>query len=74
MPNNLKSERVRLGYTQKELAEVIGVHPISIKNWEKNIGSCKVDYLLALSNVFGVSPEYLCGITEDRRRHYETDK
>ena len=72
MPRNrIESERVYFGYTQKELAELIGVSAFSIGNWERDIGSCKVVNLLALANVFGTTPDYLIGLTDDRRRNYE---
>lgn len=73
MPRNrIESERVYFGYTQKELADLIGVSTFSISNWEKDIGSCKVTNLLALSNVFGTTPDYLIGLTDERRRKRES--
>lgn len=68
MANNIKLERVRYGWTQQEVAEMIGVSVYSIKNWERDLGSCKVLNLLALSNIFGVTPDYLLGITDRRER------
>lgn len=32
----LKGARLVRGYTQRELAKVIGVHPQTISDWEKN--------------------------------------
>lgn len=66
--NNIKAERARYGYTQRELAKMLGVSYVSVKNWEKDIGSCKVSNILSLSNIFGVSSDYLIGLTDDRRR------
>lgn len=73
MPRNrLESERVYFGYTQKELADMIGVSAFSISNWEKDIGSCKVANLLSIANIFGTTPDYLIGLTDERRRKRES--
>jgi len=34
-PNDLKQWRKRNGYTQSQLAEVLGVIPISVSRWER---------------------------------------
>jgi len=34
-PNELKQWRVKNGYTQSQLAEVLGVIPISVSRWER---------------------------------------
>lgn len=70
--NNIKVERARFGYSQTELAEMIGVSLQSIRNWEKDIGQCSGSNLLALCNVFGVSLDYLVGLTDRRERNIET--
>lgn len=66
--NNIKAERVRYGYSRDEVAQMLGVSKNTIKNWEDDIGTCKGSYLLSLSNVFGVSVDYLLGISDRRVR------
>lgn len=66
--NNIRAERARYGYTRDEVAKMLGVSKNTVKNWEDDIGTCKGIYLLSLSNVFGVSVDYLLGVTEKRLR------
>lgn len=66
--NNIKAERARYGYTREDVAKMVGVSKNSVKNWEDDIGTCKGAHLLILSNVFGVSVDYLLGITDERAR------
>lgn len=66
--NNIKAERARYGYSRVEVAQMLGVSENTIVNWEKDIGTCKGLYLLGLSNIFGVSVDYLLGLTEKRLR------
>ena len=51
---------------------MIGVSAFSISNWEKDIGSCKVANLLSIANIFGTTPDYLIGLTDERRRKRES--
>lgn len=66
MSNKIKLERVRFGLSQKELAEALGVSDKSVANWEQDIGSCSVRQLMAMSNIFKCSADYLTGRTEAR--------
>lgn len=68
MANNIKVERTRFEYSREDLAKMLGVSTASVKNWENDIGSCKVSTLISLSNIFGVSLEYLVGLSDDRNR------
>ena len=68
MPNIIKSERARLGVSQMELARRLGVNVVTLREWEKDIGSCKAVNLLSLSDIFGVSVDYLLEKTEERTR------
>lgn len=64
--NNLKSERVRIGMSQGELAAKIGVTKGAVISWEKNINSCKAVNLNALADIFGCTCDYLTGRVEER--------
>lgn len=66
--NNLKAERVRYGWTCEDVAKMLDVHENTVQNWERDIGNCKGATLLALSNIYGVSVDYLLGITDERKR------
>ena len=60
----LKELRQEKGVTQKELATAIGVSFAAISFWETGINEPKVSYILALSDYFDVSVDYLLGKTE----------
>lgn len=64
--NNIASERVRIGLDQKELASKIGASPSSIARWEQGKTEPPASFLIAMSNVFSCSIDYLLGISEER--------
>lgn len=66
MPNNIKSERVRAGLSQQELAERLEVSPITIRNWESGKSVLNVSKLLALSDIFQCTTDYILGRCEER--------
>lgn len=66
MRNNIASERVRLGWSQDELAEKLDVSRDTVKKWEKGETSIKSSMLIAMSDLFGCSIDYLMGRTEER--------
>lgn len=66
--NNIKAERARYGYTLDDVAQMLGVSKNTVRNWEDDIGTCKGAHLLGLANVFGVSVDYLLGISDKRVR------
>lgn len=66
--NNIKAERARYGYTLEDVAKKLGVSKNTVRNWEDDIGTCKGAHLLSLSNVFGVSVDYLLGVSDKRVR------
>jgi type I site-specific restriction endonuclease/ribosome-binding protein aMBF1 (putative translation factor) len=49
----LRKEREQRGWTQEELAEKIGVNPITVKRWESGSSLPNVFYRQRLSEVFG---------------------
>ena len=58
LQRNLKRYRVKNGYTQPEVAEVLNVCSATVKNWEKNPHKVSLDKLLKLSEL------YHCKITD----------
>ena len=65
---NLKAERVRLGLTQTQEAELIGVSKQSISNWENALSKPSVDQAIALSELLGVSVKELMEVTDAEER------
>ncbi|WP_281657517.1 helix-turn-helix domain-containing protein [Collinsella stercoris] len=66
MTYNIKSERVRIGMSQEEVAEELGVHVNSVRQWESNSVQPSSMSLISLSRLFGCSPDYLLGLTDER--------
>ena len=62
----MKAQREKLGLTQAQLGEKIGVSAQTISAYEKNISSDKgktptLDKVISIAHVLGVSLDYLCG-------------
>ncbi len=57
----LKLLRMRKGLTQTELAKKLNITRSSVNAWELGISVPSIQYLLELSNLFGVSVDYLLG-------------
>lgn len=57
--SNIRIERVKKGLTQAQLAEVIGVAPITITRWEENFNPMPAEKLKQLAEYFGCSTDYL---------------
>lgn len=63
---NMHMERVKNGYTIKQVGELIKVHPNAVSRWESGDAEPNASNLLALCNLYGCSPEYLLDMTDDR--------
>jgi len=61
----IKLERAKKGLNQKKLAALIGVSHTTISNWETNYASPKQNDLRKLASIFGVSTDYLLGLSEE---------
>jgi len=59
LPEKLYALRKKSGLSQEQLAEALNVSRQSISKWEGGSAMPESDKLLALSNYFGVSLDYL---------------
>ena len=57
----IKKLRIDKGYSMQELANQLGVTKSSINMWENSNSIPKDNILIALSNIFDVSIDYLLG-------------
>ena len=69
------NERLRilrhdLGLTQTDLSKQLGVGRTTISEYEKGKIVPKKDGLIKLANIFGVSVEYLLGLTDEQLPKY----
>lgn len=55
----LKGLRKEKGYSQEELAGLLGVSRQAVSKWESDRGIPEIDKLLQISNIFGVTLDYL---------------
>ena len=60
----LKQLRLKNKLTQGELADILGVKPTAISNYESERNEPSFDKLIALSKYFDVSCDYLLGVTD----------
>lgn len=73
------NERLRilrhdLGLTQTDLSKKLGVGRTTISEYEKGKIVPKKDGLIKLANIFGVSVEYLLGLTDEELPLYNNEK
>lgn len=59
MRDNLKEAREIFGYTQKQIAEAIGVPPRTYGSWERGERGYTAKELVKLADVYGCSVEFL---------------
>lgn len=69
MPNNIASERKRLGLSQTDLADILGTTRDVIKNFENGKTPIKSTMLEHMADHFGCSIDYLMGRCDDRISH-----
>ena len=67
MKNYIRSERVRLGMTARELADKVGVSESTITAWENEKRDPNLSYLVGLAKMFGCSVDYLLGLSDERK-------
>ena len=66
---HLKALRQSRNITQKQLAEAIGSSERGIQHYELNERKPKYEIIIALSDYFEVSTDYLLGRSDDPTRH-----
>lgn len=60
----LKQLRQKNKLTQGELAQILGIKPTAISNYESKRNEPSFDKLIALSKYFDVSCDYLLGVSD----------
>lgn len=65
MINNLKTARKSAGLTQAEVASRIGITQNGYSYWENNKSKIDHESLAKLATLFGVTTDYLLGITDE---------
>ena len=60
--DKIKQLRERAGYSQAQLAKKLDVTRSSVNAWEMGLSTPTTQYVVAISNLFHVSADYLLGI------------
>ena len=60
---NIRNLRIDNGYTQKQIAQQLGISQNTYSQYEVGILNYPVDALLILADFYGVSVDYLLGRT-----------
>lgn len=60
---NIRSLRIDRGYTQKQIAEYLGISQNTYSQYEVGILNYPVDAIVKLAIFYGVSTDYLLGLT-----------
>ena len=68
----MKKLRVESNRTQEQLAELLNISPQAVSRWENNAAMPDISLLPPLANLFGVTTDYLLGISESP--HKDTKK
>ncbi len=68
MLENIKAEREKAGLSISEVADVIGVHPNTVKGWEKGEFEPTSRNIVQLATMYGCSADYLLGLDNDERK------
>lgn len=66
MKNRLKDMRLKRGISQKILGIEIGGSQQNISKYENDIASIPIDVLIAMSEYFKVSTDYILGLSDER--------
>lgn len=70
----MKDLRTYFGNTQKELAEILGVSRSTYAGWENDLDAIILPKLNDFCNYYGVSLDYICGLTNTKKYDIINDK
>ena len=63
---NIRNLRIDNGYTQKQIAEQLGISQNTYSQYEVGVLNYPVDALMILADFYGVSVDYLLGRTNKK--------
>lgn len=56
-----KKYRLQNGYTQKQIAELLGIHQSNVSDWENDITRPEYEHLIALAKIYDETIDSLLG-------------
>lgn len=66
--DRFEAERTAAGLSVEKLADVMGVHPNTVRGWEHGDFEPNGRNLIQMSAFYGCTPDYLLGLTDDRNQ------
>jgi transcriptional regulator with XRE-family HTH domain len=63
--NRIREARIKNHLTQEELAEKLHTEKNQISRWENGKSIPRSEYLVSMSNILGVSVDYLLGLSDE---------
>ncbi len=66
MHPRIRAERVRLGWSQENLARILFSNQSSISEWERGERRVPDEMAREMARLFGCSVEYLLGLSNER--------
>jgi transcriptional regulator with XRE-family HTH domain len=66
LATQIKVELVERGMDQKTLAELVGIHPVTLTKYMKNQRSMPLPVLISVADALGLSPRVLMERAEAR--------
>lgn len=70
----LKRLRLDAGITQKQLSHDLSIGQATVSQWESGAAKPTADALIALSKYYGVSTDFILGVSQDREGDGKMDK
>ena len=64
---NFKKARIDSKYTQKQVAEKLGIYQSNVSDWENDVARPEYEKLVQLAKLYEVSIYDLLGVPEDDR-------
>lgn len=61
----IKAQRIRMGYTQEQLAEIMCVPKTTLSAYENDKVDIKSSVITELSEILDTDPNYLLGVEQD---------
>lgn len=67
MNSRIKAERAMAKVSQRELAYILQVAPMTVAKWEADIDKCPGGKIKEMAKYFDCRVDYLMGLSETRR-------
>lgn len=71
LSEKIRNLRFNRGFSQVDLAKILGVTKQSVSNWENENIMPSIDMLIKLAQLFSVSTDYLLGLSEKHNLNTE---